>query len=45
MRFSNLEDAIALDNQVLIMLGLVAPKSEKKHEKTNFKLLQKKRGL
>jgi hydrogenase maturation factor len=42
MRFSSLEDAIALDNQVLVMLGLVVPESDEKHEKTSLKLLQKK---
>jgi hypothetical protein len=42
MCFSCLEDAIIPDNQVLIMLELLAPKSERKHKKTSLKLLQKK---
>jgi hypothetical protein len=42
MRISGLEDTITPDNQVLIMLELVVPESEEKHEKTSLKLLQKK---
>ena len=42
MRFSSLEDAIALDNQVLIMLELAVSKSEGKHKKTSLKLPKKK---
>jgi hypothetical protein len=42
MRISGLEGAITPDNQVLIILELVVPKSEGKHQKTSLKLPQKK---
>jgi hypothetical protein len=45
MCFSCLEDAIIPDNQVLIMLELLAPKSEGKHKKTSLKLPKKKRTI